>query len=161
ATVTIVTRPHADGLITNSATLRRTEVESYLANNTATAVTRVLPPPFAGDFRIVSLLTNGSAVVDHNSLTGDDNGGIAVSPTQVFITGDTATARFNVGDLSGGAVVASPEYDAMVGDLRSQKVCSLGNGATVINENGGTVTTLLELDDNTGALTGNSIALSK
>jgi hypothetical protein len=126
---------YADGLITNSATLRRTEVESYLANNTATTVTRVLPPPFAGDFQIVSLLTNGSAVVDHNSLTGDDNGGIAVSPTQVFITGDTATARFNVGDLSGGAVGYRPNTTATVWRFALPK--NSLKWATVINENGG------------------------
>src|SRR5215213_3674382 len=43
-------------------------------------------------FRVTAFRTNGAIVVDHNALTDDDRGGIAVSASNVFVTGDAATA---------------------------------------------------------------------
>src|SRR5262245_4459018 len=52
------------------------------------------------DFQITSLTANNSAVVQHDAVTGDDFGGIAVSGSQAFVTGATATARFALSNLS-------------------------------------------------------------
>ncbi len=50
--------------------------------------------PAAGqDFQIQELSADGCSVVEHGSVTGDDRGGIAVSSTHVFYTGDSATGR--------------------------------------------------------------------
>ena len=55
-------------------------------------------------------------------------------------------------------------YDALISDLRTETVYSLGNGSNLIqNTNGlnfGTVDSLHELNGQTGALTGRRVALS-
>ena len=60
-------------------------------------------PSPATEFGITALLGTGSQAIEHNGVTGDDRGGIAVSSTHVFYSGDSATGRFNLADLSGGA----------------------------------------------------------
>ena len=62
--------------------------------------------PAGLDFKILSLGTTGSAVVDHNSLTGDDRGGIAVTLDRVFVTGDSATSRLNASAVQGSPGLA-------------------------------------------------------
>ncbi len=116
-------------------------------------------PTRGQDFQITDLSAVGCSVVDHGSITGDDRGGIAASLTHVFYTGDSATGRFDLEDLSGGVSVGQ-RYDAMVSDLSTGTMYSLGDGDTPITSAGGTVTTLLEIDGTTGALTGDSISLS-
>ena len=129
--------------------------EAVSSNATLTVIE--LPP--SAEFQIVALLADNSYVVDHNALTGDDRGGMAASAAQVFYTGDNSTARFALADLSGGAALGTI-YDALVGDLRSGTVYSLGNGSTPLGSGGGIVTTLLEHDGGTGLLNGSSIVLS-
>ncbi|MBC8094311.1 MAG: DUF11 domain-containing protein [Akkermansiaceae bacterium] len=160
ATITITTKPNADGLITNLVSVAGANPESYLLNNTAIVVTRVLPPA-GGEFKILELTANGSLAIEHGFITSDDRGGIVASSSKVFVTGDGNTAHFNLTDLSAGSSIGSFErYDGLVADLQSQKVYVLANGTTPITSGGGTVTALLELDGNTGALTGESILLS-
>ena len=113
-----------------------------------------------GDFTILALTANNSHVVEHNAVTGDDRGGIAGSPLLVLYTGDSSTARFGVSDLSGGTALGQV-FDALVGDLRSQTIYSLGNGTVPLTNGGGIVTTLLEHDGVTGQLTGSIITLSE
>ncbi|MBI5773715.1 MAG: hypothetical protein HZA89_08235 [Verrucomicrobia bacterium] len=110
-------------------------------------------------FRILSLTTNNTVTVDHDSLTSDDRGGIALSPTQVFVTGDSSTARFAAADLTGGASVGYL-HDGLVSDLKTEVVYSLANGTNLIGASGGTVTSLVQLDGATGAATTNGITLS-
>jgi hypothetical protein len=110
-------------------------------------------------FQVTSLGATGCAAIDHNALTGDDKGGIAVSATNVFYTGDTATARFSATDLSGGASIGRV-VDGFVSNLRTGTVYVLGNGATELPQGGGTLTSLLEVNGATGALTGARINLS-
>jgi uncharacterized repeat protein (TIGR01451 family) len=111
------------------------------------------------DFMILSLSDAGCSALEHAGVTGDDRGGIAASASQVFCTGDSTTARFALGDLSGGAGIGF-QYDALTANLRTETVYSLGNGTNVIGFGGGTVTSLLELNGATGARTGNRIDLS-
>jgi uncharacterized repeat protein (TIGR01451 family) len=112
------------------------------------------------DFQITGLFTNNSKVVDHDSITGDDRGGVAISPTQVFVTGDAATARFNATDLTGGVSIGRIA-DSLCTDLRTETVYALGNGSTPLTSSGGTVTTLIEINGATGAPTGVVLPLSQ
>src|SRR4030095_3749155 len=81
-----------------------------------------------GIFQITSLLTTGVKIVDHNNLTDDDRGGIAVTREHVFITGDIATARYNAADLTGGLQVSGPRIENLVTDLRTETVYRFANG---------------------------------
>lgn len=129
------------------------------AITSSVAALTVMEPPAEAEFRILALSANNSRVVEHDGLTGDDRGGIAASKARVLYTGDFSTARFALADLSGGATLGRV-YDALVGDLRSGKIYSLGNGGTPLTAAGGTVTTLLEHDGITGQTNGNSLTLS-
>lgn len=159
ATVSLVTRPNSDVLITNVIGVTRSEPESYLVNNTAAITVRGLIPSVGGSFRIASLGTSGAAAIEVNTYTGDDRGGLVVSPNVVLLSGDSQTARFNAADLTAPAGIGS-RWDSLISDLKSETIYVLGNGASVIGNGGGTVTTLLELNPSTGLLNGNSITLS-
>ncbi len=113
-------------------------------------------------FRISSLTANNAAIVEHGPTTGDDRGGIALTPSQVLVTGDSATARFSAANLAGATGLGSV-YDALVSDLRTETAyCLSTNGTTpVLTVNANLlVTHLLELNGNTGLPTGNAIPLS-
>ncbi|HWN94119.1 MAG TPA: Calx-beta domain-containing protein, partial [Methylomirabilota bacterium] len=111
------------------------------------------------EFQIAALLTSNSQVVDHNALTGDDRGGIAASSNTVLYSGDNSTARFALADLSGGTALGAT-YDALVSDLRTGTIYSLGNGFTPLNTAGGVATTLLPHDGTTGVLNGPRLFLT-
>ena len=116
----------------------------------------------AATFEIGNLLTTNSAVIEHNFVTGDDRGGIAVSDSHVFYTGDGGTGAFSAADLSGGTNVGAT-FDSLTSNLLDGTVYSLGTDATTPfsgNFGSGTITHLLEHDGATGALTGASIELS-
>jgi hypothetical protein len=111
-------------------------------------------------FRIDALSSSSCAAIEHNTVTGDDRGGIAVSPTNVFYTGDSATGRFALANLAGGVGVGR-QYDALVSNLRTGQVFTFGTSASVpMPFGGGTATHLIEISGATGALTRNAIALS-
>ena len=155
--LSVVVRIAGDGNLTTSATVSRTNPEFYLANNTLSLTTTV---PGLDSFQIVSLGTGGVLVTDHNSLTGDDRGGIALSSQNLFYSGDSSTARFPLDTFPNGGVSLGTIYDSLVSDLKTRQVYLLANGTTPIGFGGGTVTTLLEIDGATGGLTGGSLALS-
>ncbi|MEW6158726.1 MAG: SUMF1/EgtB/PvdO family nonheme iron enzyme, partial [Verrucomicrobiota bacterium] len=100
------------------------------------------------EFKITSLSGANSAVIDHEGTTGDDRGGIAVSNGQVFVTGDTATGRYNL-NLSEGVSVGRL-VDRLCSDLRSETVYSLGHsGREIVAPDN--VNSLIELDPQTGS----------
>jgi hypothetical protein len=111
-----------------------------------------------GIFQITSLLTTGVKVIDHNNLTDDDRGGIAVTRDHVFITGDIATARYNAADLTGGLQVAGPRIENLVTDLRTETVYRFANGTNLVTF--GDMTSLVEMNAS-GGLTGRRINLSR
>ncbi|PAW84588.1 MAG: hypothetical protein B9S33_11330 [Pedosphaera sp. Tous-C6FEB] len=114
----------------------------------------------SGDiFKIVSLTANNPVVVNASPVVGDDRGGIAVSDTHAFLSGDTATGRFPRDTLTGGASLGVI-HDSLVANLATSTVYLLGNGATPLGNGGGTLTTLLELNGATGITNGNRITLS-
>jgi hypothetical protein len=136
---------------------------SVLVSNSLGSVTSSVARLTVDDdlvFRIIALTTNGVVAVEHNGVTGDDRGGIAVSPSSVFVTGDITTGRFPIGNLTGGAALGTT-YDALTGNLRTERVYTLANGSTPIPSGGGTITSLLEINGATGALTTNRIDLSQ
>ncbi len=81
-------------------------------------------------FRVDSLSTTTAMcqVIDHNATSGDDRGGIAVSGTNVFYTGDIATVRASAADLTELASVGVI-HDGLVSDLASGDVYVLLNAA--------------------------------
>jgi uncharacterized repeat protein (TIGR01451 family) len=119
-------------------------------------------PVGAQDMQVQSFLTTDCVLFDHNSITGDDRGGIALSSSGVFYTGDSDTGRFPL-DLSSG-LGAGFRYDGLVSDLEAGIVYSLADGTTPLqNFTYGVTTTvnnLLEVNPADGTLTGASIALS-
>jgi hypothetical protein len=97
--------------------------------------------------------------VEHNTVTGDDRGGSAVSTSQVFYTGDSFTGRFALADLSGGTSVGR-QYDAIIGNVRDGTVYTFASSGTPIGMAGGSANQLIEIDGMTGALTTRITALS-
>jgi hypothetical protein len=63
--------------------------------------------PGIGNFQIQTLGATGCAAIEHNSITGDDRGGIALSTTSVLYNGDSSLGRFNAMDLSSPASAGS------------------------------------------------------
>jgi hypothetical protein len=114
-------------------------------------------------FRITSLGTTGCAVIDHDAITGDDRGGVAVSDTTFFVIGDNSGGRYNLGDLSGGAT--APQHDGIFSDLRSGTVYVLLNASGAEVQHNGTfpftVTQLGVLNGSTGVLTAERVTLSQ
>lgn len=115
-------------------------------------------PPAGLEFQVLSLQTSGAAVVDHDSLTGGDRGGIAVSTDRVFLTGDLATSRHSAADLTGGTSVGRVS-DGLCGDVGTGQVYVLASNGIEIG-GGGTVNQLIQLDPVSGALTTNVIPLT-
>jgi hypothetical protein len=124
------------------------------------AVLTILDNEGPPDFQIVGLSASNSAVVDHDFLTSDDRGGIAVSASQAFVTGDGATARFNAANLTGGASLGRI-VDGLCTDLSTEAIYALGNGSVALTSSGGTVTSLIALDGTTGQPTGVVLPLSQ
>jgi hypothetical protein len=80
-------------------------------------------------FTLDDVTVNNSAVVDHDSETGDDRGGIAINDNYVFVVGDNNTARFDL-DLTNPLVLQI--RDGIFTDLKERKIWSLYNDATSI-----------------------------
>jgi sugar lactone lactonase YvrE len=114
---------------------------------------------FAGTPRVNTIATAGATIIDHNAITNDDRGGLALSNNFVYIVGDGATGRFNRSDLTGGT--ALPLRDGFFGDLTNGNLWQLGNTTTAgAGFQGGIISNLFRLDENL-TLTGTSIALSQ
>lgn len=114
----------------------------------------------AAPLQITSLGTTNSILIEHNTVTGDDRGGIAVGSNLVIYTGDSSSGRFSATDLSGGTALGVV-YDSITSDLGSGTIWSLGSDATTpLPNGGGTVTHLLRHNPATGLLDGTAIALS-
>lgn len=109
-------------------------------------------------FYVDTLLETDSLIVDHNAISDDDRGGIAVTQNHVFIVGDSYTARYNL-DLTNGTQL--PMRDGLFSDLSTGKLYTFWDGTTdPVNVVGDySITALVELDSNL-ALTTNFIQLS-
>lgn len=77
---------------------------------------------------IDEVLNTNSYVIDHNSVTGDDRGGIAITDSTVYIVGDNNTGRYDLDLLTPG--VSLPVRDGLFSDLKERKLWSLYNTNT-------------------------------
>ena len=107
----------------------------------------------------VSLSAANCSAVEHEVVTGDDRGGIAVSSSRLFYSGDTSTGRFDLQTLMGESVGRT--YDALVSNLATGTLYTLAIGSTPVTDMGGTITSLMELNPTTGGLTSGLINLSQ
>ncbi|MEL6230039.1 MAG: DUF4347 domain-containing protein [Cyanobacteria bacterium J06627_3] len=113
-----------------------------------------------GELQILTLTGDNSAVIDHEDFTGDDRGGIAVSNSQVFVTGDGTTAYIDLELPNVGIGNSYPRYDGIFSDIETATLYTLGTDATTPFSRGDdTITHLLGLNVDTGQLDGTSIAL--
>ncbi len=153
---TYVTLPLSSGPHTVRWTYRKDETVDAGAD--AGWVDQVQMP--RRDFKILAL-TNSATVLNHTAVTGDDRGGMAASSTHVFYTGDSATARFSLLDLTGGTGLG-PSYDGLISDLQTETVYLLASNNVPVSGSNftGTANRLLELTA-TGTLSGGFIPLSQ
>jgi hypothetical protein len=116
----------------------------------------------ATTFRVTSFSATNCRTVNHDPPSGDDRGGIAVSPTRLFITGDSATVRMSPDDLSGVASVAgSPAvHNGLFTDLETEQVYVLLDAAGAEPNGTATITQIAPLDPDTGAVSATRIPLS-
>ena len=113
----------------------------------------------AQTFEITSLTTADSNLIEHEALTGDDRGGIALSATSVFYTGDNATGSFPSANIANGSATAF-RYDALVSNVRTRQVYALGTAFGIVQAGGDLVTRLVPLDPETGSELAGDITLS-
>ncbi|MFO0649484.1 MAG: hypothetical protein U0326_24800 [Polyangiales bacterium] len=116
-------------------------------------------------FRVLSLSTTGCQTVEHNAETGDDRGGIALTPDRVFYNADGHLGRWQAADMSGFAALTGPR-DGMISDLATNTVYSVisdagtefaGSNASMVTPF--VITQLAVLDPTTMALTPTRITL--
>jgi|GEM_PF-971278 len=79
----------------------------------------------ASCIQIDTFTENNSAVVDHNSLSGDDRGGIAITPDYFYYVGDNYTVRYNAANMNGG--ISLPRRDGIFSDLGSGQLYTFWN----------------------------------
>lgn len=106
-------------------------------------------------FSLTNISTTNSFQVNAGSFTGDDRGGIAITPNYVYLTGDNSTVRYNT-DLT--SPLSLNRTDGIFSDLSSGKVYTLWGTQTFFNSN--SITQIQELSA-TLTVTGNNIALSQ
>jgi hypothetical protein len=143
-------------------TLSNSGIYSLVVRNPVGAITgdvAIVTVVTPRGFKIRELRATNCQTVDHSTLSGDDRGGIALSSSQVFYSGDESTVRYSATSLGAGARVGRI-YDALASNLRTETAYSLANGTNLV-EGPGTVTTLIQLDSATGLLLTNRIDLSE
>jgi len=82
----------------------------------------VIAYPADSVFGVDSLANTGMAI-DHNSWTGDDRGGIAITPSFLFINGDNDMVRLDANTLAYSATL--PRRDGIFSDLRDGSLYTL------------------------------------
>ncbi len=116
-------------------------------------------------FRLTRMDVTGCVLsADHESLSGDDRGGLALGTQRLFYTGDSASVSLNPADLSGIAAVPA-QHDAIVSNIRDGTVYGFIDASGVERQGaygGGpfTATALMALDPVSATPTGRRIALS-
>ncbi len=141
-----------DGLANNEI-LESEEIEqtNYVCNATS-----------FGTLYVESLSTDNCTVVDHDSASGDDRGGIAVAGDYAYYTGDIRTVRFDGSNL-GNQTNLSTTLDGIVSDLDTGYLYSLATESDTpfVNScSGQDLDRLLRLDPADGSVQ-DSIMLSE
>ncbi len=73
----------------------------------------------------ISMIENDFTYVNHNNVTGDDRGGVAITPEYFYVVGDENTVRMSVVSLTGQ--VSLPIRDGLFSNLNDGKLYSLYN----------------------------------
>lgn len=103
---------------------------SFTAANSTTLYAQKAPFQFGG---LGSVSTQNALVsVNHESLTGDDGRGIAITPDYLFYTGDTKTVRYDH-NLQNG--VQLPQLDGLFSDLATGQLYGFRNGSSFSSSN--------------------------
>ncbi|MFO0685732.1 MAG: hypothetical protein U0234_26985 [Sandaracinus sp.] len=115
-------------------------------------------------FRIDSLDDTSCTTVEIVGSAGDDRGGVAVSGTRAYVTGDDATVAFGLDLPAGTAVIDGAALDDLVSDLATGQLYALANDTGPIGPSGGTrpgpVTRLLSVNETDGTIGTTAITLS-
>ncbi len=93
----------------------------------ATSVLLALPAHAQRLFKVETMSDQNCRVVEHNSITGDDAGGIAVSEQRVYYNGDTAAGEFNLSNLGNARRVSGSARYSMISNLYNGKLYALWN----------------------------------
>ncbi|MBN2668436.1 MAG: hypothetical protein JXR60_04325 [Bacteroidales bacterium] len=84
-----------------------------------------------GEFRASYLNTN-YYVVDHNTATGDDRGGIAITQDYLYVVGDNNTARLDL-PLSLLTATVLTRKDGLFSDLETGQLYEIYNGSASVD----------------------------
>ncbi len=117
-------RWHSDAALTNLLASGQGLTLSNITNDT-TFYLSYLSPEY--HFEADTFTTENFAIVDHDNLTGDDRGGIAVTNDHVYIVGDDFTARYDL-DLTNG--VQLPGMDGLFTNMATNELYTLYNTNT-------------------------------
>ena len=96
------------------------------------------------DYELTSLDTSNFQTADHEGITGDDRGGIAVTANYVYIVGDDATGRYDLNLQNGTDFI---KRDGIFTDLSTLKLYTLYNTVAPFTPN----------DDNLNGFTMNAL----
>jgi hypothetical protein len=111
-------------------------------------------------FIISSLNEMDSLAIDHDLLSGDDRGGIAVTNNYVYVVGDNNTVRFDL-DLNPATGISLPVNDGIFSNLADGKLYSIYDGSAIpMYPSTYNFSQIVELDDSLN-LTSNIITLSQ
>ncbi len=93
------------------------------------------------DFRVT--FGTQCSIVDHDSTTGDDRGGVAVTADAFYVTGDDATARISL-DLK-NQVALDRIIDGIVSDLRTGTLYEVGTDSSGYSPGDSTISAIHRL----------------
>lgn len=165
--------PSEEAILTSDNTYTVWSIDNTFANTLDTSAnyqtTPITQPStyyaahLKGDFifTIDTLTALDSMVVDHDNLSNDDNGGIAVTNDYIYVVGDDNTARFDL-DLTNG--ISLPQRNGIFSNLADGQLYTLHNGENNISNNFYdlySVTELRSLNPEDLTLSGNIITLSE
>ena len=95
--------------------------------NINTATSFFIEAATPGDFEVTPETTN-SYVVDHNSATGDDRSGIAITQNYLYVVGDNSTARMDL-PLTLLTATSFSKHDGIFSDLSNGNLWTLYDGS--------------------------------
>jgi len=97
--------------------------------------------PYGGCIAIDTFMQSNYQLIDHNSITGDDRGGIAITPDYFYYVGDGATGRMDASNLANA--VALPQRDGIFSDLNSGQLWTFWSGSSFNYSN---ITSIAKMD---------------
>ncbi len=93
-------------------------------------------------FLISALMTSNCRTTEHNTVTGDDRGGIALGNGQVYYTGDDRTAAFDLDTLAPTAR-GTQRLDGIFGVTAASLTFTLGSNRVPLDERTSIIDTVL------------------